>query len=81
MTLETNSNLSEMVIMLHTNKSKALLVLVAVFVSTVNTETEAKPLQVSKPNIIIIMPDDSGYANHSCFGHPVIKTPNIDTLA
>ena len=80
MTLETNSNLSEMDIMLHTNKSKALLVLVAVFVSTVNTETEAKPIKVSKPNIIIIMPDDSSYGNHSCFGNPVIKTPNIDAL-
>jgi arylsulfatase len=34
----------------------------------------------SRPNIIIIMPDDSGYGNHSCFGNPVIKTPNIDRL-
>ena len=41
---------------------------------------EAKPLKDSKPNIIVIMPDDSGYGNHSCFGNPVIKTPNIDTL-
>ena len=68
-------------IVLHTNKSRALLVLVAVFVSTANTGTEAKPLQVSKPNIIIIMPDDSGYGNHSCFNNlPVINTPNIDAL-
>ncbi|MBB65611.1 MAG: hypothetical protein CMO81_11175 [Waddliaceae bacterium] len=41
---------------------------------------EAKPLKDSKPNIIIIMPDDSGYGNHSCFGNPVIKTPNVDAL-
>lgn len=41
---------------------------------------EAKALKGSKPNIIVIMPDDSGYGNHSCFGNPVIKTPNIDTL-
>jgi arylsulfatase len=41
---------------------------------------EAKALKGSKPNIIIIMPDDSSYGNHSCFGNPVIKTPNIDTL-
>ena len=40
-----------------------------------------KPVHVSKPNIIIIMPDDSGYGNHSCFGNPVIQTPNIDALA
>ncbi len=43
---------------------------------------EDKPVhQASKPNIIIIMPDDSGYGNHSCFGNPVIKTPSIDALA
>lgn len=41
---------------------------------------EAKALMSSKPNIILIMPDDSSYGNHSCFGNPVIKTPNIDTL-
>ena len=34
----------------------------------------------SKPNIIIIMPDDAGYGDISCFGNPIIKTPNIDTL-
>jgi len=66
--------------MVHTNKNKAVSVLVAVFVSTINTGIEAKPIKVSKPNIIIIMPDDSGYGNHSCFGNPVIKTPNIDAL-
>ena len=43
---------------------------------------EDKPVHLaSKPNIIIIMPDDSGYGNHSFFGNPVIKTPNIDALA
>ena len=41
---------------------------------------EAKALKGSKPNIIIIMPDDSSYGNHYCLGNPVIKTPNIDTL-
>ena len=41
---------------------------------------EAKSLKASKPNIIVIMPDDSGYGNHSCFGNPIIKTPNIDDL-
>ena len=40
---------------------------------------EDKPVH-SKPNIIVIMPDDSGYGNYSCFGNPVIKTPNIDAL-
>ena len=44
------------------------------------TGAEAKSLKDSKPNIIVIMPDDSGYGNHSCFGNPIIKTPNIDAL-
>jgi arylsulfatase len=33
------------------------------------------------PNIIIFFPDDMGYGDLSCNGHPTIKTPNIDRLA
>ncbi|HIF80823.1 MAG TPA: hypothetical protein EYQ05_09705, partial [Gammaproteobacteria bacterium] len=40
----------------------------------------AESKKSTKPNIIVIMPDDSGYGNHSCFGNPIIKTPNIDVL-
>jgi len=43
-------------------------------------DVEAKSLKGSRPNIIVIMPDDSGYGNYSCFGNPIIKTPNIDAL-
>lgn len=34
-----------------------------------------------KPNIIIIMADDLGYGDLSCYGAKVFKTPNIDKLA
>ena len=34
-----------------------------------------------KPNIVFIFIDDMGYADPSCFGNPVVKTPNIDRLA
>jgi arylsulfatase A-like enzyme len=34
-----------------------------------------------KPNIVIIFIDDLGYADLSCFGNPLVKTPNIDNLA
>ena len=34
-----------------------------------------------KPNVVIIFIDDMGYADPSCFGNPLMKTPNIDAMA
>ncbi|TWU32316.1 Arylsulfatase precursor [Novipirellula artificiosorum] len=33
------------------------------------------------PNFVFIMTDDQGYGDLGCYGHPTIKTPNIDALA
>jgi len=33
------------------------------------------------PNIIWLMADDAGLQDFGCYGHPVLKTPNIDKLA
>ena len=38
----------------------------------------AKP---ESPNIVVIFCDDLGYGDLSCFGHPTIKTPNLDRMA
>jgi arylsulfatase A-like enzyme len=35
----------------------------------------------SQPNIIVIMADDLGYGDLSCYGATTFKTPNIDSLA
>jgi arylsulfatase A-like enzyme len=34
-----------------------------------------------RPNFVVFLTDDQGYGDLSSFGHPTIRTPNIDRLA
>lgn len=34
-----------------------------------------------RPNIVMLLADDLGYGDLSCFGSPAVKTPHLDTLA
>lgn len=35
----------------------------------------------SQPNVVVLFTDDMGYGDLECYGHPLIRTPNLDQLA
>jgi arylsulfatase A len=37
--------------------------------------------QSRRPNVVIILADDLGYGDTACYGHPAIRTPNLDRVA
>jgi arylsulfatase A-like enzyme len=42
---------------------------------------EAAVAAGERPNVVILFADDMGYGDPSCYGHPRIRTPHIDSLA
>jgi N-acetylgalactosamine-6-sulfatase len=40
-----------------------------------------EPRALSKPNVIFILADDQGWGDLNVYGHPYLKTPNLDRLA
>ena len=61
-------------------KTILLFFLLLVIFSCKNNKQEQKE-KLKQPNIVVLMCDDLGYGDLSSFGHPIIKTENIDKLA
>ena len=55
----------------------SLFIMLTAFAQLVTVSATA----ADKPNIIVILCDDLGYGDLECYGHPHIKTPNLNRLA
>ncbi len=44
------------------------------------TRAGAADVRPHRPNVILVLTDDQGYADMSCHGNPFVRTPNIDAL-
>jgi len=61
-------------------KTRAILAMLAAAITALSTPSlRAQPGR--PPNFIIILADDQGYGDLGSYGHPTIRTPNIDRMA
>jgi len=60
---------------------KQINIALAALILAITTLTGCAEQKQEQPNIIIIMADDLGYGDLSCYGSAFINTPNLDNMA
>ena len=63
------------------NKLIFILSLVVLFLNPMAGAGADKSKLLRKPNVVIILTDDMGYGDISCYGQKKYQTPQIDKLA
>ena len=61
---------------------KPSVLLLTVFGATLSLAAPSSEASADeRPNIVLLLADDLGYGDLSCFGSPAVKTPHVDRLA
>ena len=60
-------------------KSLAIIIAIVTLLLSLPKPGAAQDEQ-AKPNIVVVLCDDLGYGDLECYGHPHIKTPNLNAL-
>jgi len=59
----------------------AVVVLLIAAIAGSNDASQAPAQSQRPPNFIIILADDQGYGDLGSYGHPTLRTPNLDRMA
>lgn len=59
----------------------AVISIAAIVLASIGCSTASKPEAPAKTNFVLVMADDMGWGQTGYYGHPVLKTPELDAMS